>query len=179
MTLIQQHHGFFEKQSTCLVFNKALGPRNIKVNGGQFRRCVKLISGSFLSAGCFKSMTRILKHMQILTPLYKQLFFDVWLTRILTPKSMTRILSFFPYPYSGLSQRVAPSISTSPRIHVYTKKVPLAVEKFELFFANIFSFYVGNGGSGTASVTSGKQLWFRVVCADTSSLFGTYVLSYN
>ena len=23
---------------TCLVFNEALGPRNIKVNGGQFRR---------------------------------------------------------------------------------------------------------------------------------------------
>ena len=33
-----QHHGCFEKQWTCLVFNEALGPRNIKVNGGQFRR---------------------------------------------------------------------------------------------------------------------------------------------
>ena len=43
-----QHHGCFEKQWTCLVFNEALGPRNIKVNGGQFRRCVKLNSGSFL-----------------------------------------------------------------------------------------------------------------------------------
>ena len=43
-----QHHGFFEKQWTCLVFNEALGPRNIKVNGGHFRRCVKLNSGSFL-----------------------------------------------------------------------------------------------------------------------------------
>jgi len=55
-------------------------------------------------------MTRILKHVQILTPLYKQLFFNDWHVQILTPKSMTRIFSFFPYHYSGLSQRVAPSI---------------------------------------------------------------------
>ena len=90
-----QHHGFFEKQWTCLVFNEALGPRNIKVNGGHFRRCVKLNSGSFLQRGwtqpsffntnsearansdiwhefwstCeFWHLTRILKHVQILTP---------------------------------------------------------------------------------------------------------------
>ena len=70
----------------------------------------------FWSTCEFWHLTRILKHAQILTPLYKHLFFDVWHAQILTPKSMTRILSFVPYPYSGLSQRVAPSINNIKKI---------------------------------------------------------------
>ena len=126
---------------------------------------LNLIAGRSYSAGGHNLhfSTRILKHVRILTPdtnsearANSDIWHEFWSTRefwhhFISSCSLMfgtrkfwhqnrwqQILSFFPYPYSGLSQRVAPSISILQHVKISTHEIDIYLF---LNFQNIYQDY--------------------------------------